>query len=202
MSLRLVIAEDQSLMLGALSTLLGLEPDIDVVGQAANGAEALRLARALDPDLVLTDIEMPELSGLDLAAQLTREGARCRVLIVTTYGRSGYLRRALEAGVAGYLLKDTPAEALAQAVRRAAAGERVIAPELAVLAWDAPADPLTDRERDVLRLADEGWSNKKIARALNLSPGTVRNYLSEAAAKLGAANRIEAGRIARDRGWL
>jgi two-component system, NarL family, response regulator DesR len=202
MSLRLVIAEDQSLMLGALSTLLGLEPDIEVVGQAANGAEALRLARALDPDLVLTDIEMPELSGLDLAAQLAREGARCRVLIVTTYGRSGYLRRALEAGVAGYLLKDTPAEALAQAVRRAAAGERVIAPELAVLAWDAPADPLTDRERDVLRLADEGWSNKKIARALNLSPGTVRNYLSEAAAKLGAANRIEAGRIARDRGWL
>jgi two-component system response regulator DesR len=163
---------------------------------------ALALARALAPDVLLSDIEMPGLTGIEVAAQLAAERAPTRVLIVTTFGRAGYLRRAIDAGVSGYLLKDSPAERLADAIRRVAAGGRVIDPELAATAAFAPGDPLTDRERSVLRLADEGRSNKEIGRALALSPGTVRNYLSEAAAKLGAANRVEASRIARENGWL
>lgn len=200
--IRIVIAEDQALVLGALATLLGLEGDIDIVARVGDGAAALDAVRAHEPDILLSDIEMPQMTGLDVAEAIAREGLAARVLIVTTFGRAGYLRRAMDAGVRGYLLKDTPADALAAAIRKVAAGGRAIAPELAELAWDAPANPLTDRERDVLRLADEGRSNKEIARQLDLSPGTVRNYLSEASAKLFATSRIEAGRMARERGWL
>lgn len=200
--IRVVIAEDQALVLGALATLLGLESDIEIIARVGDGAAALEAARDLKPDILLSDIEMPQMTGLDVAEAIAREGLGVRVLIVTTFGRAGYLRRAMDAGVRGYLLKDTPADALAAAIRKIAAGGRAIAPELAELAWDAPANPLTERERDVLRLAEEGRSNKEIARQLDLSPGTVRNYLSEASAKLFAASRIEAGRIAREKGWL
>lgn len=200
--IRIVIAEDQALVLGALATLLGLEGDIDIISRVGDGAAALDAVREHKPDILLSDIEMPQMTGLDVAEAITREGLAARMLIVTTFGRAGYLRRAMDAGVRGYLLKDTPTDALAAAIRKVAAGGRAIAPELAELAWDAPANPLTDRERDVLRLADEGRSNKEIARQLDLSPGTVRNYLSEASAKLFAASRIEAGRIAREKGWL
>lgn len=200
--IRIVIAEDQALVLGALATLLALEGDIDIIARAGDGAAALDAVREHKPDILLSDIEMPQMTGLDVAEAIAREGLAARVLIVTTFGRAGYLRRAMDAGVRGYLLKDTPVEVLAAAIRKVATGGRAIAPELAELAWDAPANPLTDRERDVLRLADEGRSNKEIARQLDLSPGTVRNYLSEASAKLFAASRIEAGRIAREKGWL
>lgn len=200
--IRVVIAEDQALVLGALAALLSLENDIEIVARVGDGAAAMDAVRAYKPDILLSDIEMPKLSGLDVAEAITKENLATKVFIVTTFGRAGYLRRAMDAGVRGYLLKDAPADVLAAAIRKIAAGGRAIAPELAEAAWDAPANPLSDRERDVLRLADEGRSNKDIARVLDLSPGTVRNYLSEASAKLGAASRIEAGRIARDKGWL
>ncbi len=200
--IRIVIAEDQALVLGALAALLDLETDLEVIGRAADGPSALDLALTLKPDVLVSDIEMPGLSGIEVAARLRAQGSATRVLIVTTFGRAGYLRRALEAGVRGYLLKDGPSAVLAAAVRTVAAGGRAIAPELADAAWDAAPDPLTERERAVLRLAEEGRGNRDIAAALDLSPGTVRNYLSEAAQKLGAANRIEAGRIARANGWL
>lgn len=199
--IRVLIAEDQGLVLGALAALLSLEPDLEVVGQARDGREALALARTLRPDVVLADIEMPHLSGLELASELARFDPPPRVVIVTTFARAGYLRRALEAGVAGYLLKDAPAERLADAIRRAHQGLKVIDPHLAAQAW-TEADPLSDRERQVLRLAADGWSAQRIAAELHLSHGTVRNYLSEATGKLGADNRIEAARIARERGWL
>ncbi len=199
--IEVVVAEDQAMVLGALSALLELEGDIKVVGRAADGRAALDLVRAHRPDLLVADIEMPGMTGLDVAAALQAEGAKTRVLIVTTFGRPGYLRRALEAGVRGYLLKDTPSDTLAAAVRKVAAGGRAMAPELMEAAWDA-ADPLNDRERQLLRLAEEGRSNKEIAELLGLSPGTVRNYLHEASQKLDAANRVEAARIARANGWL
>ncbi|KAB2964005.1 MAG: response regulator transcription factor [Thermoanaerobaculia bacterium] len=199
--IRVLLVEDQGMVLGALAALLELEPDIEVVGKAADGVEALAAVDRLCPDVVLTDIEMPNLGGLELAAELGRRGARGRVLILTTFARPGYLRRALDAGVGGYLLKAAPSDQLGAAVRRVAAGLRAIDPELAVTAWDA-ADPLSDRERQVLRLAATGNSGPEIAAALHLAEGTVRNYLSEAIGKLGAANRVEAARIARERGWL
>jgi len=200
--IRIVIAEDQALVLGALAALLDLEDDLQVIGRAGDGASALDLVQALKPDILVSDIEMPGLTGIDVASRLKASGAATRVVIVTTFGRAGYLKRALEAGVRGYLLKDGPSALLAAAVRTVAAGGRAIAPELAEAVWDAAPDPLTDRERAVLRLAEEGRPNRDIAAILDLSPGTVRNYLSEAAQKLGAANRIEAGRIARANGWL
>lgn len=199
--IRIVIAEDQSLVLGALAALLEIEGDIEVVGRAADGREALELIEEHRPDLVLADIEMPRMTGLELAAELTRRGSPTRTLIVTTFARPGYLRRALEAGASGYLLKDSPAEELAGAVRGVVAGGRAIDPALAAEAWTEP-DPLTDRQRQVVRLAGEGLSTQKIAAELNLSEGTVRNYLSEAIGKLGAENRVEAARIAREKGWL
>lgn len=201
--IRVLIAEDQSLVRGALAALLELEPDIEVTGQAADGREALELLERSEelPDVVITDIEMPRVTGLELAQALKKRDPRPRVIIVTTFARAGYLRRALDAGAAGYLLKDAPAEALADAVRRVHAGLRVIDPELAVAAWDE-ADPFTDRERQVLRLAGEGATTADIADELHLSQGTVRNYLSEAIGKLGAQNRVEAARIARAKGWL
>ena len=199
--IRVLIAEDQSMVLGALAALLELESDIEVVGQARDGREALDLAAKANPDVVLTDIEMPRMTGLELAAELKRRGNPARVVILTTFARSGYLRRALDAGAAGYLLKDAPAERLAEAVRRVHAGLRAVDPELAAAAWDE-ADPLTDRERQVLRLAADGHPSARIASELHLSEGTVRNYLSEAISKVGAGNRVEAARIARQKGWL
>jgi two-component system, NarL family, response regulator DesR len=196
-----VIAEDQGMVLGALAALLEMESDIAVVGRARTGKEALNTVLAQKPDVFLTDIEMPEMSGLDVATELKRRRVGTRVIIVTTFARAGYLRRALEAGATGYLLKDARAEDLAEAVRRVHQGLRVIDPELATEAWAEP-DPLTDRERQVLRLAGEGKASSDIATDLNLSEGTVRNYLSEAISKMGAANRVEAARIARTKGWL
>lgn len=199
--IRVLIAEDQSMVLGALAALLELEDDITIVARAHDGREALDLVARVDPDVVLTDIEMPAMTGLELAAALQERG-RQRVIILTTFARSGYLRRAMDAGAAGYLLKDAPAEQLADAVRRVHRGLKVIDPELAVTAWSDEADPLTDRERQVLRRAGEGKSSAQIASDLHLSDGTVRNYLSEAIGKLGAANRVEAARMAREKGWL
>lgn len=196
--IRVVIAEDQAMVLGALAALLEIEGDIQVVGRAQNGEEALAICQRERPDVLLTDVEMPRMTGLELATAVRKT---TRVIILTTFARGGYLRRALEAGASGYLLKDSPAEQLANAVRRVAQGGRVVDPELAAEAWSEP-DPLTDRERQVLRMAGEGESSADIASALNLSEGTVRNYLSEAINKLGAANRVEAARIAREKGWL
>jgi two-component system response regulator DesR len=200
-TIRVIIAEDQGMVLGALAALLEIEGDISVVARARNGAEALSAVLSHKPDIFLTDIEMPEMSGLDVAAEIKRRRLPTRVMILTTFARAGYLRRALDAGASGYLLKDMAAEKLAEAVRRVQSGLRVIDPELAAEAWAEP-DPLTDRERQVLRLAGEGLASYDIAGRLNLSEGTVRNYLSEAISKLGAANRVEAARIARTKGWL
>ena len=201
MTITVVLSEDQLMVLGALSTLLDLETDITVAGTASDGEEAVRLVEALRPDVLLTDIEMPKMSGLEVAAEVRRQGLPTRVVILTTFARSGYLRRALDAGAVGYLLKDAPASTLAQAVRDVHAGGRAIDPLLAADAWGEP-DPLTDRERQVLRLAGDGLANGEIAGQLHLSEGTVRNYLSEAMGKLGASNRVAAARQARDRGWL
>ncbi len=201
MKIRVIIAEDQSMVLGALAALLESEGDIEVVGQALNGLEALKMVRLHKPDLLLTDIEMPEMSGLELAAELKRQESPVRVIILTTFARAGYLRRALDSGASGYLLKDSPASELAGAVRRVRSGMRAIAPELAAEAW-GESDPLSDRERQILRLAGEGISSADIAVKFRLSEGTVRNYLSEAMSKLGANNRVEAARIARQKGWL
>lgn len=200
-TIRVLLAEDQAMVLGALAQLLDIEPDLTVVAQAHDGAEALALARETRPDVVVTDIEMPGTTGLELAGSLRALEPRPRVIIVTTFARPGYLRRALEAGVSGYLLKDAPAAELAEAVRRVHAGGRVIDPELAAEAW-GEGDPLTDRERQVLRLAGEGRPTAAIAATLHLSEGTVRNYLSEAISKLDASNRVEAARTARRKGWL
>lgn len=199
--IRVVLAEDQALVLGALSALLSLESDLEVVGTAADGAAALEQVRLHQPDVLVTDIEMPRLSGLDLAAQVRAGWPDVRVVIVTTFGRAGYLRRALEVGAAGYLLKDAPAAELAGAIRQVHAGGRAIDPTLAAEAW-GESDPLTDRERQVLRAAESGQGTAAMAAELGLSEGTVRNYLSEAIGKLGAGNRAEAARRAREKGWL
>ena len=186
---------------GALAALLGIERDLEVVGTAADGREALALVRKAKPDVLLTDIEMPVMTGLELAAAIRAEAHPPRVIILTTFARPGYLRRALDAGASGYVLKDAPATRLAEAIRRVHAGGRAIDPELAAEAW-GDGDPLTDRERQVLRLAADGRSGPDIARELHLSEGTVRNYLSEAINKVGGRNRVDAARIARQKGWL
>ena len=205
--IRVLLAEDQTMLRGALAALLELEPDISVIANAPNGREALRLARQHTPDIVITDIEMPEMTGLELAAALKEftpaPGTKPpRIIILTTFARAGYLRRALDAGARGYLLKDSPASELAEAIRRVHAGLRAVDPALAAEAWGADEDPLSDRERHILQRAGDGRSSADIAAELHLSEGTVRNYLSEAIAKLGAANRVDAARIARTRGWL
>ena len=200
--IRVMLAEDQTMLRGALAALLELESDIRVVGQASNGREAHRLARELTPDIVVTDIEMPEMTGLELASLLKESESKSKVIILTTFARPGYLRRALEAGARGYLLKDRPASELAESIRRVHAGLRAVDPALAAEAWSADEDPLSDRERQILQRAGDGRSSAEIAAELRLSEGTVRNYLSEAIAKLGAANRVDAARIARARGWL
>ena len=199
--IRVVIAEDQAMVLGALATLLDIEADLEVVGQATNGVMALDLVTSTEADVLVTDIEMPELTGIDLARKVREARPATRVVILTTFARPGYLRRALEAGAAAYLLKDAPSDRLADAIRRVHAGLRVIDPTLAADAW-SDADPLTDRERQVLRLAAQGLSSAHIAATLALSEGTVRNYLSEAISKLGAQNRVEAANLARAKGWL
>ena len=199
--IRVLIAEDQSMVLGALAALLEIEGDIQVVGRASDGRAALDMVAQHRPDVLLTDIEMPELTGLEVAGEITRLRLPTRVVILTTFARAGYLRRALDAGAAGYLLKDGPSEELANAIRRVHRGGRVIDPDLAREAW-TDADPLSDRERQVLRLAAEGMTGTVIGSKLFLSTGTVRNYLSAAIAKLGANNRVDAARIAREKGWL
>ena len=199
--IRVVVAEDQSMVLGALAALLDIEPEIEVVGQARDGREALELVEQHRPDVLLTDIEMPIMTGLEVAAEVARRRLSTRVIILTTFARGGYLRRALDAGASGYLLKDSPAEELANAVRRVHQGGRAIDSELAREAW-TERDPLNDRERQVLRLAAEGTATGAIAASLGLSEGTVRNYLSDAISKLGASNRVEAARMARTKGWL
>jgi len=199
--IRVLLAEDQAMVLGALAALLEIEKDLEVVGRARDGEEAIQMARRLDPDVVVTDIEMPGRTGLEVAQALRGLERPPRVVILTTFARPGYLRRALESGATGYLLKDAPSDELAEAIRRVHAGGRAVDPELAVEAW-SEADPLTDRERQVLRLAGEGRTSAAIAEAVHLSEGTVRNYLSEAIGKLGAENRVEAYRVARAKGWL
>lgn len=199
--IRLVLAEDQGMVRGALAALLGLEPDLQVVAEAGDGDAAWQAVQAHRPDLLVTDIEMPGQTGLDLALKVQAAQLPTRVVILTTFARAGYLRRALEAGVRGYLLKDAPSAQLARALREVHAGGRAIDPQLAVAAWGED-DPLTERERQVLRLAGEGVKTADIADRLHLSQGTVRNYLSEAIGKLGAENRIEAYRSARAKGWL
>lgn len=199
--IRVLLAEDQAMVRGALSALLNLESDIDVLGSVPDGEAAWREVQRLKPDVLVTDIEMPGITGLELVQRIHRHELPVKSIIVTTFARPGFLRRALDAGVSGYLLKDAPAENLAEALRIVHRGGRSIDPQLALEAW-SEADPLNDRERQVLRLAGEGQSASDIATKLNLSHGTVRNYLSEAIGKLGAANRIEAYRLARQKGWL
>jgi len=199
--IRVLLAEDQAMVRGALSALLSLETDIEVLGSAPDGEAAWRELQRLKPEILVTDIEMPGLTGLELAQRVQRHELPVKVVILTTFARPGFLRRALDAGVCGYLLKDSPAEQLADAIRRVRHGGRAVDPQLAMDAW-TESDPLNDRERQVLRLAGDGLSAGDIATLLNLSAGTVRNYLSEAIGKLGAANRIEASRLARQKGWL
>jgi len=199
--IRVLIVEDQTMLRSALSALLALEDDIDVVGSAGDGLEGIELTRELKPDVVIADIEMPKKTGLELADWIKEKKLPTRVIIVTTFARSGYLRRALDAGVSGYLLKDSPEDVLPNAIRTVFRGGRTIDPELAAQAW-SESDPLTNRERQVLRLSAAGLSNAQIASDLSLNDGTVRNYISEAISKLDANNRIDAARIARDKGWL
>ncbi|MET7402535.1 response regulator transcription factor [Dactylosporangium sp. NPDC005572] len=202
MTIRILLAEDQGMMRGALALLLGLEPDLEVVAQVATGDAVVPTAVRERPDVALLDIEMPGGDGLTAAAELRRRLPGCRVLILTTFGRPGYLRRAMEAGASGFLVKDGPVEELAAAIRRVLAGERVVDPALAAAALAAGPDPLTDRERDVLREAAGGSTVADIAARLHLSESTVRNYLSAAITKTGTRNRIEAVGVAQSNGWL
>jgi two-component system, NarL family, response regulator DesR len=200
--IRLLIADDQALVRGALSALLGLEPDIDVVAEVGRGDEVLAAARTSRPDVALLDIEMPGIDGIAAAAQLSEQVPGCRVLMVTTFGRPGYLKRAMQAGASGFVVKDTPAPQLADAVRRVARGLRVVDPGLAAESLTQGDSPLTERETDVLSTARTGGSIADIARILHLSEGTVRNHLSSAIGKTGGRNRADAARIAEESGWL
>jgi two-component system response regulator DesR len=199
--MKVIVAEDQGMLRGALSALLDLQDDIEVVGQAENGEQALQMIKSLDPDLVVMDIEMPRMTGLDVAESLKELKNPCRVVILTTFSRTGYFQRAMRAGVRGFLLKDSPIDELASALRSVYSGGRAISPELALTFWEAE-NPLTEREREVLKLAKGGLSARDIAGKLYLSTGTVRNYLSEAIQKLEAKNRIDAIGIAEKNGWL
>ncbi|MFD9413072.1 DNA-binding response regulator [Streptomyces sp. NPDC059989] len=200
--IRILLAEDQSMVREALAALLGLEPDIEVLAQVARGDQVVEAARAHDVNVALLDIEMPGLTGIEAAAALRSALPAIRIVILTTFGRPGYLRGAMEAGASAFLVKDAPAAQLAAAVRKVLAGERVIDPTLAAAALAEGANPLTEREREVLRAAESGATNAELAERLHLSPGTVRNYLSTAIQKLAARNRAEAVRAARDKGWL
>jgi two-component system, NarL family, response regulator DesR len=200
--IRILIAEDQRMVRGALAALLSFEPDLEVVAQVSSGDEVLPAARAARPDVALLDVEMPGLDGIEAAAALREELPETTPLILTTFGRPAYLRRAMEAGAAGFLVKDAPSERLANAIRRAAGGERVVDPELAAAALADGESPFTPRERQVLEASAGGAPISEIAGRLFLSEGTVRNYLSAAIGKTGARNRIEALRVARERGWV
>ena len=202
MTIRILLADDQALVRSALAALLELEDDFDVVAQVGRGDEVVAAARDLRPDVALLDIEMPGLDGLAAAAALTQEVPACRVIIVTTFGRPGYLRRAMESGALGFVVKDAPAEQLADAIRRVSRGLRVVDPGLAAATLAGGVSPLTGRERDVLVAARDGATVADIAGRLFLSEGTVRNYLSAAIAKTGVRNRVEAVRVADERGWL
>lgn len=200
--IRVLLAEDQTMVRGALASLLALEPDIEVVAQVARGDEVEAAALAAHPHVALLDIEMPGITGLEAAEQLAERLPDCRVLILTTFGRPGYLRRAMGSGAAGFMLKDAPVTELAGAIRRAAAGERVVDPGLAAAALSDGESPLTAREHEVLMASREHATVADIAAALYLSPGTVRNHLSSVMQKLGAANRAEALRMAEEKGWV
>ncbi len=200
--IRLVLADDQQLVRAALAALLDLEDDLEVVGQAGRGDELIEVVRRLEPDVALVDIEMPALDGLSAAAVLTQEVPGTRLLMLTTFGRPGYLRRAMESGALGFVVKDAPADQLVDAVRRVARGERVVDPALAAESLAHGNNPLTGRERDVLLAAGDGATVNDIAARLFLSEGTVRNYLSSAIAKTGTRNRAEARRAATDQGWI
>ncbi|MBR2569493.1 MAG: response regulator transcription factor [Paenibacillus sp.] len=199
--IRILLGEDQGLLRGALATLLSLEEDIEVVGQAENGEVALALIEELKPDIAILDIEMPLKTGLDVAEHIHREQWPSKVLILTTFARPGYFQRAVAAGIAGYLLKETPSDELADAIRQIAAGKRVVSPELSLAVWENPC-PLSPREREVMKHAAQGLTMQEISGKLFLSHGTVRNYMSEAISKLGANTRIEAISIAHEKGWL
>ena len=201
-TVRILLAEDQAMVRGALAALLALEADMEIVAEVARGDEVVAAALAAQPDVALLDIEMPGADGLTAAAEVRAKLPTCRILILTTFGRPGYLRRAMESGVVGFLLKDAPAAQLAAAIRRAMAGERVVDPMLAVSALSEGVSPLTERERMVLAAASHGASIAEIAASLYLSEGTVRNYLSVAMQKLGAHNRVEAAHLAEQKGWL
>ncbi|UTT67246.1 response regulator transcription factor [Janibacter sp. CX7] len=198
----LLLADDQALVRGAMAALLGLEEDLEVVAEVGSGDEVLAAARRTRPDVAVLDVEMPGLDGISAAAQLTSELPGTRVLIVTTFGRPGYLRRALEAGASGFVVKDTPSDELAEAVRTVAKGGRVVDPSLATEVVVGGPNPLTHREREVLAVALDGRSAADIAARVHLSPGTVRNHLSSAIGKTGTSNRVEAARRAQDLGWL
>jgi two-component system response regulator DesR len=200
--IRLLLADDQALVRGALAALLSLEPDLSVVAEIGRGDEILAAAERTRPDVALLDVEMPGMDGIAAAAALHARLPECRVLVVTTFGRPGYLRRAMEAGASGFVVKDTPARQLADAVRRVHAGLRVVDPTLAAETLATGRSPLTDRETQVLRAAREGRAAADLARVLHLSEGTVRNHLSAAIGKTGARNRSEAVRIAEENGWL
>ena len=202
MTVRVLLAEDQAMVRGALSALLSLEDDIEIVAEASRGDEVLPAALNTLPDVALLDIEMPGGDGLKAAAVLHERLPSCLVVILTTFGRSGYLRRAMESGAVGFLLKDAPASELAEAIRRAVKGERVVDPALAAVALSEGDNPLTEREREVLAASEGGATIEDIAARLYLSEGTVRNYLSTDIKKLGARNRVEAARLAEKKGWL
>lgn len=200
--IRVLLAEDQAMVRGALAALLTLEGDMEIVAEVGRGDEVAAVALATKPDVALLDIEMPGCDGITAAAQLRAQLPTCRALILTTFGRPGYLRKAMESGVVGFLLKEAPATQLATAIRRVMAGERVVDPALAMAALSEGDNPLTEREREALAATTSGASNAEIAASLFLSEGTVRNYLSVAMQKLGAHNRNEAAHIAQQKGWL
>jgi len=202
MTTRVLLAEDQAMVRGALSALLSLEEEIEIVAEASRGDEVLSAALDTRPDVALLDIEMPGGDGLEAAAILHERLPSCLVVILTTFGRSGYLRRAMESGAVGFLLKDAPASELAEAIRRVMKGERVVDPALAAAALSEGANPLTEREREVLAASEGGATIEDVAARLYLSEGTVRNYLSTAIKKLGTRNRVEAARVAEKKGWL
>jgi len=202
MSVRVLLAEDQAMVRGAIAALLALEEDIEIVAQASRGDEVVALALESGPDVALLDVEMPGGDGLDAAAALREKLPSCRVIILTTFGRAGYLKRAMENGAAGFLLKDAPSSELSKAIHRVMRGERVVDPDLAAVALSAGDNPLTEREREVLAASEGGANIEDVAARLYLSEGTVRNYLSTAIKKLGTRNRIEAARLAEKRGWL
>jgi two-component system, NarL family, response regulator DesR len=202
MSVRVLLAEDQAMVRGAIAALLALEEDFVIVAEASRGDEVVELALESGPDVALLDVEMPGGDGLDAAAALREKVPSCHVIILTTFGRAGYLKRAMENGAAGFLLKDAPSSELARAIHKVMRGERVVDPDLAALALSAGDNPLTEREREVLAASEDGATIEDVAARLYLSEGTVRNYLSAAIKKLGTRNRVEAARLAQQRGWL